>query len=97
MRWQDNVATGYEIEVVDGLVIPQLDRPFLGPTETDFDLWFNYSRKITDDVRWKIQLNVRNVFADNDYIPVFNNPDGSIAVVRNPNPQEIFLTNTISF
>ena len=32
-----------------------------------------------------------------DYIPVVTNPDGSVAVVRNPNPLTVFLTNSVRF
>ena len=46
---------------------------------------------------WKVQLNVRNAFGDDDYIPVLANPDGQVAVFRNRNPKEFFLTNTFSF
>ena len=43
------------------------------------------------------EVAVRNAFGDDDYIPVLANPDGQVAVFRNPNPKEFFLTNTFSF
>ncbi|MBK1875350.1 TonB-dependent receptor plug domain-containing protein [Pelagicoccus mobilis] len=98
LRWQDKVATGYEIVVDDdGVVIPQLDKPFMGDDELNGDFWLSYNKKIGNDIDWKVQLNIRNLIGDKDYIPVITNPDGSVAIVRNPNPEEIFLTNTFSF
>mgnify|MGYP003318396487 CR=1 FL=1 len=67
------------------------------PTELNFDVWFSYRRQLNDKMDWKVQLNVRNAFGDDDYIPVLANPDGQVAVFRNPNPKEFFLTNTFSF
>lgn len=98
LRWQDKIATGYQIEVDDaGVVVPQLDKPFMGPDELNGDMWVSYKRPINDRIDWKVQLNVRNLIGEDDYIPVVTNPDGTVAVVRNPNPQEVFLTNTFSF
>ncbi len=98
IRWQDKIATGYPIlEVNEGVVTPDLERPFFGPSELNGDLWITYERKLTQKIRWKIQLNVRNAFGDDSPIPVITNPDGRVAVIRNSNPQEFFLTNTFSF
>jgi len=97
-RYQSKVATGYELQMnADGILEPILDRPFFGPDEWNVDLWANYSRPITDKINWKIQLNIRNAFGGDDYIPVVINPDGQVAVVRNPNPMDIYLTNTFRF
>jgi len=98
LRWQGKVATGYKIEVDnDGVIIPNLNSPFWGPDELNGDVWLGYSRRFRDKIDWKVQLNIRNLIRDSGYIPVITNPDGNVAVVRNPNPQEIFLTNTFSF
>ncbi|MBT5816695.1 MAG: TonB-dependent receptor plug domain-containing protein [Opitutales bacterium] len=97
-RYQSKTAAGYAAQVnEDDLVLPNLDRPFYGPAETNIDLWASYSRKLTDRIGWKIQLNVRNAIGDDDYIPVVINPDGRTAVVRNPNPKAVSLTNTLRF
>lgn len=98
LRWQDKVATGYEIEVEDGLIVtPLLDKPFFGNDELNGDIWFSYSKKLGNGIDWKIQLNIRNLIRDDEYIPVVTNPDGRVAVVRNPPPREIFITNTFKF
>ena len=98
IRWQEKVATGYEITVLDEAVFPIVDRPFFGPDETNGDIWINYERSITDKIDWFVQLNFRNAYRSNTgFIPVITNPDGSHAVYRNSNPKEIFLTNTFRF
>lgn len=101
-RWQDRVAIGYEktFHAETGALIDDINKPFLGESENWFDLFAYYERPFfwwSDKVDWKIQLNVRNAFGTDDYIPVRRNPDGLIAVVRNPPPQDIFLSNTFSF
>lgn len=98
VRWQDEVAIGFPtIFNEDGVQLPDLSRPINGPDQLNGDLWFSYRRMLTDKIDWKIQLNIRNAFGDDDFIPVVANPDGQIPIFRNPNPREIFLTNTFSF
>ena len=100
IRWQSSVATGYETQAVDGVVIPIISKPFWGPDEMNGDVWISYQKPIrifNAPLDWKIQLNVRNAIGDSDYIPVVTNPDGRVAVVRNPPTREWFLTNTIIF
>ena len=99
MRWQDKVATGYPLITNSfGVPVPDLSRPYWGPNSWNGDVWVSYKRKILrDTVNWSIQLNVRNAIGDDDFIPVATNPDGQLAVFRNPNPREVFLTSTFSF
>ncbi|MBK1877633.1 TonB-dependent receptor [Pelagicoccus mobilis] len=98
LRWQDKVATGFPLSLnSDGIQVPDLSSPFLGSDELSGDLWASYQTRLGDKIDWKIQLNIRNLIGESDYIPVRTNPDGSLAVVRNPNPTEVFLTNTFKF
>lgn len=99
LRWQDKIATGYPLNInSDGVQVPDLTNPFFGSDQINGDLWVNYSRPLMDEkVDWKVQLNVRNLIGDDDMIAVVTNPDGRVAITRNPNPKEIFLTNTFSF
>jgi outer membrane receptor protein involved in Fe transport len=98
LRWQDKVATGYPLLIdAAGVQVPDLSRPFFGPSELNGDAWISYRRKLTQRIGWKVQLNARNAYTQKDYIPMITNPDGSLAVVRNPNPTEFFLTNTFTF
>jgi outer membrane receptor protein involved in Fe transport len=99
LRWQDSIATGYQLSInSDGIQVPDLANPYYGSDELNGDVWVNYSRPLRDGaIDWKIQLNVRNLIGDQDMIEVVRNPDGRQAISRNPNPKEVFLTNTFSF
>jgi len=74
-----------------------LANPYYGPEELAGDVWISYRRKIFKDIDWRLQLNVRNAWGNNDDIPVTANPDGSIAVIRIPNETRWLLTSTFSF
>lgn len=99
VRWQDKIATGYpQFPLGGGVVTPDLANPYFGPAETNADLWFSYKRKLNDGkYTWKSQVNIRNILGSDDPIIVTTNPDGNVAVYRNPNPTQIFWTNTLSF
>lgn len=99
LRNQSKNAVGYQnILNANGDAVPDTTKPFFGPAQTNGDLWISHSRPILNErFDWKIQLNYRNAFGDNDPIPVVINPDGNLAVIRNANPREVFLTNTFRF
>lgn len=98
-RWQSGVATGY-VNVVDaeGIVRPDLSRPFVSGPELNGDCWLSYRfRLAAGRVQWKTQLNFRNVIGAGDPITVRTNPDGVPAIVRAPPERLCYLTNTVQF
>ena len=103
LAWQDRIAAGYAKvrHPETGTIIDDVSQPIFGPTEWNADVWASYTGNLplidNDKIDWKIQLNIRNFLGEDDYIPVQFNPDGYVAVVRNPNPMDIYLTNTFSF
>jgi hypothetical protein len=110
-RWEDNPAIGYRVstftldgdtttEPATGTNYRAFDpkRPIFGPEEWTFDAFLSYSRKILQDrVDLKVQLNVRNVFAEDSLIPVQSNPDGSMAVGRIQLPRTFRLSAQFGF
>lgn len=99
IRWQDDVVIGYALkdrEDGSGQTF-DLDNPYRGEARTNFDLWAGYRRKINDKIDWRIQLNVRNAFADNELIPISTQPDGSPAAVRIAPGMTWELKNTFKF
>lgn len=98
-RWRDEVIIGYPVIPQENTFTFDLDSPYHGPSEDALDLWVSYGRPITDDIDWRIQLNVRNVLADSDgVIPISVQPDGTTwASVRIMPATEWFVTNTFSF
>lgn len=94
-RWQDKQVVGYKLNsALDGYDISD---PYMGPTEDSVDLWIGYERKITEKIKWRAQLNIRDAFASKKLIPVTVQPDGSPGAYRIPEPRVWTLTNTFSF
>ncbi|MEO6246888.1 MAG: hypothetical protein ABIQ12_15790, partial [Opitutaceae bacterium] len=84
VRWQDKVGIGYPIITTKGgtgsVDVPDLAHPYFGPTETNFDGWLGYTRKVfRDKVRLRVQLNVRNLLGDDDQFAVAAQPNGATA------------------
>jgi hypothetical protein len=61
------------------------------------DFWAGYQHKLVHNVVWRIQLNVRNVFATEKMSRVTVQPDGSPAAYRIAEPRTFALSNTFSF
>jgi outer membrane receptor protein involved in Fe transport len=75
VRFQDKPFIGYygKQNPADpaGPLIADVTKPMFGPTTTDFDFWVSYTRLIlSDKVRMKLQLNLRNAFTHNELIPI---------------------------
>lgn len=98
-RWEDGVVIGYPLmaDPTTGDSTFNLSKPYMGPTETNIDLWLGYGRKLTSKLDWHIQLNVRNAFADKKLIPITAQPDGTPAAYRIPELTTWFITNTFTF
>jgi outer membrane receptor for ferric coprogen and ferric-rhodotorulic acid len=98
-RWQDGVIIGYPLMVdpTTGDNTFNLSSPYKGPSETNIDLWVGYERKLTSKIDWRIQLNIRNAFADKKLIPITAQPNGTPAAYRIPDLTSWFITNTFKF
>lgn len=97
VRYQSSVVIGYP-PVLDGTDISfDLANPYEGPAETYLDLWVGYSKKLSDRIDWRIQLNVRNLGEGNGLIPITSQPDGTPAGYRIAPHQSWSLTNTFRF
>ena len=98
-RWQDKIVIGYPIYTnADGFAEYDIENPVYGPSEGGLDYWIGYTRKLTNKINWKIQLNIRNAFESEGLIPINIEPDGKTwAGVRIKPVQEWSLTNTFSF
>jgi hypothetical protein len=98
-RWQDRVIIGYPpvAGATPSEISFDLDNPYYGPREGNVDLWIGYSRRLTDKVDWRIQLNVRNAFSGSDLIPVTVQPDGSPAGYRIAPYRTWTISNRFSF
>ncbi|MBK1879118.1 TonB-dependent receptor [Pelagicoccus mobilis] len=98
VRWGDDPILGYApIETEDGSLSYDLDNPYMGPDDTQIDFFTNYTKKLKNGTRWKMQLNIRNLFADDKLIPLSVQPDGTPAGFRIPSDRTWSITNTFDF
>ncbi|HLP09466.1 MAG TPA: TonB-dependent receptor plug domain-containing protein [Opitutaceae bacterium] len=99
VRWQDKSTIGYypTYNPIANAWVIDLSKPIKGPSETNYDAWISYERRLTEKINWSIQLNVNNLFAKKSMIPITANPDGTIAQVRIPGDTTWSLRNTFSF
>ena len=56
-----------------------MTRPMKGETDVHIDVWVGYSRRLTDRINRRVQLNLRNVFEDTPPVPETINPDHTVA------------------
>ena len=94
-RWEDKRILGYQYDSANDIL--DIDKPWYGPTESHLDVWIGYGHQISDDIDWRIQLNLRNVGESVGLTPVNIQPDGSVALSRIQEGMTWTLTNTFSF
>ena len=100
-RWQDNVGIGRPVIDDPELgFISDLANPIFGDDELIVDAWIGWGRPLNfagQEGDWRLQLNVRNLFDEDDLIPVQANPDLTIPVVRIPVERTWELRSTYRF
>lgn len=99
VRYQSDIVIGYRpIDgAVPGTISFDIANPYMGPAETNYDAWVGYNRRISRNIDWSLQLNVRNIGGGNELIPITTQPDGSPAGYRIAPYQTWTLTNTFKF
>jgi outer membrane receptor protein involved in Fe transport len=85
-RWQDKAVSSYHIHETEiygqTAWIANVNDPIYSPSEGHVDLWFGYERPLTDKVKWRVQLNLRNVGESKGLVPITYQPDGTVAQSR---------------
>ncbi len=102
LRWQDKVGIGYpNISATPNTqYVPDIAHPLYGPTDTQIDLSFGYRNKFKlrgNTVAWNVGVNVRNLNAKDQLIPIAANPDGAWGTFRIPPERQWSLSNAFSF
>ena len=101
VRWQDEIGIGRPvINDPDLGFVPDLANPIFGPDEMIADGWIGWGRPLKlagHDGQWNLQLNIRNLFDEDDLIPVVANPDLTIPVYRIPAERTWELRSTYRF
>ena len=100
VRYESSIVVGYP--VIDGpvgstTVFYDIQHPYKGKSDFNFDFWVGYSRKVWKNIEWNIQLNVRNAFVGNELVVITTQPDGTPAGYRIRPPQTWQLTNSFRF
>ncbi len=99
-RYQSEAALGFELveDEETGVPYPNPLKPHYDEGREYFDFWAGYNTKLGGDrVKWKVQLNIRNAFAEKDPLPAQFQPDGSVARMAIPAVRQIILRNTFEF
>jgi hypothetical protein len=99
-RYQDAAAAGYPkiVDPISGFYVSDVFNPYFDDSTFFVDAWVGYRTKIFNErVDWRIQLNIRNLFADKDPVAVQFQPDGSAARVSIPVPRQFVISNTFTF
>ncbi len=94
-RWQDGRILGYALNA-DGDNL-DVDNPYWSSSEDHLDLWIGHERKLTEKLRWRIQLNFRNLGESPHLEPISVQPDGSAGAFRIAEGTTWTLTNTFTF
>jgi hypothetical protein len=101
VRWQDRQGIGYPfIRNENNLEVADLSNPYYGPEELNVDASLGYRRRVNlfgTDVDWTLGLNIRNLVADDELIPIKANADGSYGTVRVPPYRMWMLSNSFRF
>ena len=82
-----------------GLTIADTAHPFYGRDIYTTGLWFGYERTITErKIKWRMQLNINNVFDDRKIIPMGARPqDGAVSSAQLRAPRQFIFQNSFSF
>lgn len=113
VRWLDKAALGYPVRnfradltpVPDGapalpsdIRISDVRNPYYGPSETRYDAWVSWGTRIMNGKYGvKVQLNVRNLFTEDELVPAVINPDGTIPVWSIAEGRRYTITARFSF
>jgi outer membrane receptor protein involved in Fe transport len=100
VRWQDRVGIGFPLVTAGGITTSDVTRPYWGAREHMIDLSAGYTRKINfgfGPVTWNLGLNVRNLNAQDEIIPIKANADGSWGTFRIAPERTWTVTNSFAF
>ena len=107
-RWRSPQVIGYRAQMVANqfklpgapaeVLVPAREAAIEGKVLTETELFFGYARRIGRKLNWRVQLNIRNVFDNQDPLEQRANiSEGFVTVYDVPEPRSFILTNTISF
>ena len=106
-RWRSRSVVGYKTQTLanefpfagipDQIAVPDINSPIYGRSTSDTEFFFGYSGQLGRKVKWRAQLNIRNLFDEGGIIAQRANASGATTVFTLPEPRSFILTNTFSF
>ncbi|MDP0502004.1 MAG: TonB-dependent receptor plug domain-containing protein [Verrucomicrobiota bacterium JB022] len=96
-RWEDKKVVGWAGELVNGELKYDVNRPFHQDADITFDMWAAYRFNIGEDLRMKVQLNVRDVFESGGLEAIRYNPNGSVSTYRIVSPRTYYISTSLEF
>lgn len=100
VRWQDRIGIGYPFVTTGGVSVADIANPYWGPSDIQYDASIGYTRKLKfggSPITWNIGVNVRNLNAKDELIPIAANPDGTWGTFRIPPERTWSVSNSFSF
>ncbi|MDQ8183102.1 TonB-dependent receptor plug domain-containing protein [Pelagicoccus sp. SDUM812005] len=78
-RWQDKAGIGFGISENEfGDMDFDPNKPFYAGSQDFIDLFFRSEYSLKDDRSLAVQLNIKDLFDNDDLVPIYANPDGSM-------------------
>jgi outer membrane receptor protein involved in Fe transport len=97
VRFQSPEAIGYPTMNSSTLgLVPDVTNPYYGPSETLVDAWLGYERRF-QNFTWSVKFTVNNLFNNDKLIPVKEDPDQVISVVRIPDERMWNVKTSFAF
>ena len=102
LRYESEAAIGYRVRVTDeGVPFFVADNPYMDDGTFDLDLWFAYTRKISNmgenGIDMKLQVNLKNLLEGGGVTPIHINPDSRVSTYRIDPEKLWFITTTFDF
>lgn len=97
VRWEDEVGISFGASVNEfGEWALDPDKPFYGPSQTFVDVFARSTWELSADHDFTLQINIKDLFDNDDLVPFYANPDGS-KLYRFLEGRLVTLSGTVSF
>ncbi len=101
-RWEDQPTLGFGIYNKDigqgqSLWISDVNQRLQGEADEHFDLWVGYERQLTEAIKGRLQINVRNVGENTKLVPITLQPNGDVAQSRIMSGQSVDVSMKFMF
>jgi outer membrane receptor protein involved in Fe transport len=105
-RWRSKAVIGYRAISVPNefdfpgiapeIIVPTINAPVFGKSTNDLEGFLGYSRRFKRG-NWRLQLNIRNLFDEDDQIAQRANTSGDVTILTVPQPRTFILSTTFSY